>query len=129
MLRLSRVHRASLSVIVALATASPTIPVAAAPSGDGEATREACQKLGFEPGLREGRFASATGVASVGGVAPSAMYAPPPPSASPKQRAAGRAMNEMTATARRHPGPIPQPRPGDIETERYPNATPNPVKR
>jgi len=134
MLQSSRAHRVSLSVIVALATASPTVPVVAAPTGDGVPTADACQKLGFSS-AREARDAGRFGGMMAPGsrAAPSIAYAappPPPPGPYPRQAPKSAAMAEIAVTASRSVGPPPStPQPGDIETERYPNATPNPVKR
>ncbi|MFN3521929.1 MAG: vWA domain-containing protein [Phenylobacterium sp.] len=114
----------SVSVVLLAALTAASAPAGAAPRAgvlDGEVTPEACARLGFPAASgAEVRFGSPR----VGLAAPPP---PAPPMASPMVQ--GRigefkaGPQEVTVTASRRRGP---PR---VETERYPDATPNPVKR
>ena len=133
------VQRLLLTSLLVVATASPvSAPVAAAPDPR-EPTPEACSRLGFNisggeefdgrmrsPMMRAAPMQAPRGAANVqesvvvtgkrverqARDAARTPYAPPPPA---PPSIAGAYM--------------PQTRPGDIETERYPHAVANPVKR
>src|SRR5688572_8363462 len=99
MFRKPRAHRVSLSVIVLLATASPTAPTVAAPSGDGTPTADACAKLGFSQASdreRDRRMVGGRTMAYAGSP-------PPPPSPYPQQAPKSAAVNEMVVSASRAP--------------------------
>lgn len=135
---MTRPLRIAASALLALSVAAPTAAVptfAAATPRDGEATPAACAPLGFDLNqrhqttiVRRGRIAPLPGVP-----APPPPPPPPPPPATiqPAQRDArieysAPAVNEIVASGSRVlPGVTPPP----ADTERYPDATPNPVKR
>ena len=130
----------TLSAFLALTVAAPALAAPPAPAGlplDGPATPEACARLGFT---------------SLGGRDPAwrgaPQYAPPPPPAAPApgtrqaipplpvppvQRRVDQPSQSVTITgsAVGRPAPVfgPPPMGPQVDTERYPDATPNPVKR
>ncbi len=111
----TRLRRLLLTAVAALAAAAPAAaPVAAAPES-GDPSPEACQRLGYDIRAASqplyanramagqafaGRIASADSKSAAGPMAP-----PPPPSMAP----------------------YPQPR--ELDTERYPHAVANPIRR
>jgi len=127
-----------ISLILAAAASPVSAPVVAAPDPR-EPTPEACGRLGFDisgaqerdgrmrsPMMRAAPMQAPRGAANVqesvvtgkrverqARDAARTPYAPPPPAPPPSIAGAF----------------APQPRPGDIETERYPHAVANPVKR
>ncbi|WP_310538844.1 VWA domain-containing protein [Phenylobacterium sp.] len=95
---------------------------------DGAATPAACEALGFPKA--DDRRDSYSRRGRIGGgamYAPSMAMAPPPPPPPPSPYPAARAapMQEILATGGYRPGPMP----GEINTERYPNAQANPIKQ
>jgi len=107
----------SALVLILTATQGPVAAARPSPALDGAPTPEACAKLGFES--RPSRsFASG---------AYAAMPPPPPPSpmmAAPEMRA----LPAPPAALARIAPPVFET-PAQRDTERYPNATPNPVRR
>ncbi len=109
-----------LTVTASLLAASASPTAFAAPSAvlDGQPTPAACERLGFKPSAynEEARFVRGRAGAAVPGAgflakpAPQMLIAPAPPLP---------------------PGimPYPGPRPGAVETEKYPSAVANPIKR
>jgi len=131
------VQRLLLTALAAVMTAAPSAaPVAAAPDSQAPSI-DACSRLGFDISRdqeRDGRRMSMRAPSQGMGYA----GAPPPPPPSPMMMAppaSGKSapLNEAAVTARRtapsSPNYFPSPRPGDIETERYPHAVANPIKR
>lgn len=139
--------KAATTALLCLALAAPaaTQPALAAPgpspAQDGEATPAACRAYGFvlpeerfapprrvappisvPPTRKEDRLAYAAPPPSPPPPPPPPMPAPPPPPPPPAVSApAGTSGNIVVAGSRIRPGPV--------ETERYPDATPNPVRR
>ncbi|WP_374513741.1 von Willebrand factor type A domain-containing protein [Brevundimonas sp.] len=132
--------KAAVAALLCLALAAPatTGPAVAAPASgpaqDGEATPAACRAYGFTlPGDR-GRLDRPMRVAPAG----SAMHGPPPPPPPPVPMAppppvVAPAAGEIVVSGSRvpgGPGHIVAPGPRVVaDTERYPDATPNPVRR
>ncbi len=149
MLQSPRPVRLGLSAATALSLlATPTVPVAQ-PQG-GAATPEACERLGFASYRSDDQAQAPSSGRKIAGSAPAyGPPAPPPPPPPPPQQMALPAIpplpvppvrhriapptppsqsrvQELVVTASRVPG---QPPAGAIETERYPGAVSNPVKR
>ncbi|WP_293495235.1 VWA domain-containing protein [Phenylobacterium sp.] len=106
--------------------------MAAPANRDGAPTPTACEALGF-PKADHRRDSYSRRGRMVGGAmyAPPAMAMPPPPAPPPAPYPATRAspMQEMVVTGSvRSAQVMPSPRPGDINTERYPHAQANPIK-
>lgn len=132
----------TLSVFLALSVAAPALAAPPAPAGlplDGPATPDACARLGFpaygEAAGRRGPYAlppsppplqptpSPRGEIS----APSIPPLPIPPVERRVEQPRAPQSVVVTGSAIGRPAPYPgQPR---VDTERYPDATPNPVKR
>lgn len=136
--------RAATAALLCLALAAPatTQPALAAPgpspAQDGEASPAACRAYGFTLPEDRRQFDRPMRAAPAG----SAMYGPPPPMPppppppvpmAPPPPVAAPAAGEILVSGSRVPGA-----PGHIvgpgrqvapDTERYPNATPNPVRR
>ena len=137
--------KAAVATLVCLALAAPatTVPAAATPAQeaprDGEATPAACRAYGFV--LPEERFAPPRPVPPTVAIPPNrkedrlAYGAPPPPPPPmappppppPAMMAAPVVSAEIAVTGSRIRPPVGRPAPAD--TERYPDATPNPVRR
>lgn len=143
---MSRPLRIAASALLALSVAAPTSAVpsfALASPRDGEATPAACAPLGFD--LTKGQSTTVRrGMPSLprlpalpaplNGAPPPPPPPPPPPSSPPplsrpavtSQAEVRAALNDVVITGSRVlPGMTPPP----ADTERYPDATPNPVKR
>ncbi|MDP2215195.1 VWA domain-containing protein [Phenylobacterium sp.] len=108
---------------VGLAGLMASAPMAAAASRnagglqlDGDPTSEVCARLGFRAPDRRGLWSS-------GSPPPPGMAAPMPSMAAPPVMAAP--MSERSARTPAWPRPVP----GPSDTERYPEATANPIKR
>jgi len=115
----------ALRLITAASTPAPAI-AAPLPIRDGEPTAEACASVGYS--LRTHREDDRYAHRRMGG----RMFpAPPPPPPSPMVMASPSvALHEMAiAPAKSMPHPGYSQMAGDVETERYPHATANPVKR
>ena len=126
--------RSTLSVLLAATVAGPTLAAPPAPPRlplDGPATPEACARLGFpaygEAGGRRGAYALPP--------VPSPLQPPPSPRAPMASPSIPPLPVPPVAMRLEQPRPqsvivtgsrIDQPR---VDTERYPDATPNPVKR
>ncbi|MCC7266978.1 MAG: VWA domain-containing protein [Caulobacteraceae bacterium] len=96
---------------------------------DGDPTPDACARLGFAPDAARDEYRGRL-VGSVASSRPTLppTYAPPPPPPPPSAAP----MQEMSVTASKRmapPGYPYSPPPGSIDTERYPDAVANPVKR
>ena len=129
------VQRLLLTALAAVMTAAPSAaPVAAAPDPQ-EPSIDACRRLGFDisrdqehDGRRMSMRAPSQGMGYAGAPPP-----PPPMMVAPPASGKSAPLNEAAATAQRaspsSPNYFPGPRPGDIETERYPHAVANPIKR
>lgn len=143
----SRVARLSLILLTAL-TVAPTPPGAFArtPVMDTDPSPEVCRRLGFESygETRRGvsRMVGASPVAAgqaYASASPQALAPPPPPPPPPpasverrlEDSRRGRVDELVVSAAKARPGMLPpQPyRPLPQETERYPHAVQNPVKR
>jgi Ca-activated chloride channel family protein len=139
-----RVLKSGLAVFLALSVGAPagTVPslaLAQTTSGDGEATPAACRAYGFElePPQPPIQRAYAPAPMTGAGAPPLALpiaptkkqerlpYAPPPPPPPPPPSGAPVALNEIVVSGSRVIGP----RAPVVDTERYPDATPNPVRR
>lgn len=133
-----------LALCVATAAAGPAPAFAAPAIRDGQPTAEACEALGFhapDPERDYRRYRGGRGVYPAPMMAPPPApqaNAPPPPMIPPLpippvQKRTGppaAAVQEMVVTsAARRPAPGSTRLAGDIETERYPHAQANPVKR
>ncbi len=119
--------------------AAPTTALTPRPAtGDGTVSVEACRELGFDITRRQvDRYAQQRMAA------PSPTYAPPPPPPPPPPveiqgvtvtgsrtvRQDFESVAPVTTTGRSGPTIPHGPPPGSVETERYPDATVNPVKR
>ncbi len=135
--------KAALTGLICLALAAPatTAPAVAAPvrdaPRDGEATPAACRAYGFvlpEERRRPPVYGSAArGSAQAYAVPPPAPMPPPPPPPRPAVASETGALDEIAVTGSRvprAPGHIVGPGPRVVpDTERYPDATPNPVRR
>jgi len=144
----SRPFRRVLSAATAISLlVTPTVPIAQ-PEG-GAVTSEACERLGFPSYRRDAPLQPATGGRPVAAYSPAYRTAPPPPPSPPpphpiaspsipplpvppvERRIAPptppsqQRIEELVVTG----GRIAQPRAGAIETERYPAAVSNPVRR
>ncbi|WP_333591384.1 vWA domain-containing protein [Brevundimonas sp.] len=138
-----RVLKSGLAVLTALSIGAPagTVPssaLAQTTNGDGEATPAACRAYGFEleppaPPIQRA-YAAAP---AVGGTAPPLArpipptkkqervpYAPPPPPPPPPSGAPV-VLNEVVVSGSHVMGRLPSA----ADTERYRDATPNPVRR
>lgn len=136
----SRLRTVSMIVLAGLVASAPIAATEAQPIRrpgpppiirDGEPTAAACEALGFRLGAEQddyrgrvvgGRMANRSMASPSVGLPPPPP--PPPPSAAP--------MQEMSVTASKRmapPGYPYGPPPGTIDTERYPDAVANPVKR
>ncbi|HYD45120.1 MAG TPA: VWA domain-containing protein [Phenylobacterium sp.] len=128
--------------MIALAGLVASAPIAATeaqpirrpmpPVHDGEPTPAACAALGFrqdpDQDAARGRFAGMT--ASRQAARPSVGLPPPPPPPPRPALAAPTQEVVVTASKRMAPSAYPYgPPPGAIDTERYPDAVANPVKR
>lgn len=113
-----------LTLSLAALLAAPPM-ASAAPRGplDGQPTAEACARLGFRP--KEPRNLWASGSPPPPGMAAPMMTPPPPPP--PPMAPMERRMAAPSAYGSGAYGPgLPV---ASVDTERYPNATPNPVRR
>lgn len=140
------VRSVSVASLAALAAASvPTTPTIAQPAyRDGAPSPQACEALGFQVdgNARDVRYSAPSYARGGRGAqqipplpappvqkrldAPKSAYAPPPAPPPPPSVAP---MQEMVvASGRVRPGPSVYA-PPRTETERYPNAQPNPIKR
>ena len=128
MATMTAIRRASAAILAAL-TAAPAPAAFAAPRAlDGPATPLACTRLGFSPATERGEM-------RVGMPAPSYAAPPPPPlplpspqpSPQPSPMASPR-VGDLAAGKIATPGGFLPPH-APVDTERYPDATPNPVKR
>jgi Ca-activated chloride channel family protein len=147
----SRNRRVSLAVLAAVATvAPPAAPLMAAAPDARAVSPDACARLGYtveRESDRYGRNRSLVHAPSMGGYAagPPAQVAPQPRSSLQEMVVSGQ-RSAAPATEKRAPEPgpgrmIPPPAPpppgiaflgtppGSVETERYPHAAGNPVKR
>ncbi|MCA0368377.1 MAG: von Willebrand factor type A domain-containing protein [Proteobacteria bacterium] len=138
---MSRSIRAAVAALLGAALAAPPAAVPAValaePVRDGVATPAACAPLGFqleEPSqvddivLTASRTQGRSAAARVGPPPPPPPAPPPPPPPPPPGAVVGAdAMSVVPSLPRPIPGPTRQVAPAD--TERYPDATPNPVKR
>jgi len=106
---------ASAALMAGSPASAPTVRAEA----PGEPVLEGCEALGFHPGREEYDLAP---LRSVLGAAPG-LAAPPPP---PMVASQAPALNAPKATGHAYPYGPPA---GTIETERYPHATSNPIKR
>ncbi len=149
----SRRHPTSLTLaaVAALMTAAPA-PVVAAPvpppQRDGTPTDAACRAFGFNltppappisrrppppvavpiaPTMKQDRVEYTGPPVIVPGPPPPPVGAPPPPPPPPPPPGAAHEMVVSGSRIAHRPPGIPAPPPAD--TERYPDATPNPVKR
>ncbi|WP_312599234.1 von Willebrand factor type A domain-containing protein [Brevundimonas sp.] len=127
---MSRLVRIAALSVLSLSVAAPpaALPsVALAKPLDGEATPAACLPLGFsleaEPDVQD---LVVTGTRVQGRTTTNAPLAPPPPP--PPSPAPPAAMTGNAGVTGFRVSPI-TPAPPRAETERYPDATPNPVKR
>lgn len=139
-----RVLKSGLAVVLALGVGAPagTVPSLALAQGatsDGEATPAACRAYGFELERPRPPIQRAYAAPMVGGVAPPSLQQreavpspppppPPPPPSPPPSAAASGAVNDVVVSGSRVRGHPAAP-PPVADTERYPDATPNPVKR
>lgn len=129
----------ALALVSAFALAgAPTAP-ASRTIGDGQVSPERCRQLGFEIGDGPGVYRPGGRMTGpVAGLPPP----PPPPSVAPSPLqapalpplpvppVAKRAEEVVVTGSRFAPGPIlPGPRPGAVETERYPSVASNPIRR
>ncbi len=136
------------SLTALLATSVPAVPVEAQPAvRDGKPTPQACEALGFNVSNDERGDRRVRGLGPQRSMPAPMMYAPappPPPPPAPPLRAdippipplpippvQSRAPQEVAVTAaKRLPGaPVPSYAPLRVETERYPNAVSNPIRR
>lgn len=129
---LKRLSAAALAGLTAVTSASP-IAAQTPRIVDGAPTADACAALGFAPAQ-----ARQTGPRLIGAIQPSRTYAPAPPPPPPPAVAGPvgksaplpvppvqRRIEELVVTSSRIPaGPAIQP-----DTERYPNATANPIRQ
>lgn len=117
---LSTIHRAALSVAILMAHATISAPASAGSrDDDGAPSARACEEFGFapQPDIPDG-YSTMSG---------SAMMLPPPSSPAPAMPAMRRSVDAYYAPMAggvAFGGNFA----GGIDTERYPNATPNPVK-
>ena len=120
---LSKLTRLALCLTTASALPGPAIS-GSPPIRDGEPTNQACEALGFHPSSWEARSGNHLGRAPP-------LRRPVPSAAKVAQPSSPMVMHEMAVGDMRtrgmpHPPPSPAPpRPGDIETERYPHAVLN----
>ncbi len=132
---LSLARRLLLTAVAATFAAAPaSTPVIAAPE-QGEVTPEACRQLGYEVSSPERDDFRRSG--RLGGY--SAMPAAPlaAQSSAPRRRAEEVVVTDAKSANRPYPAPppppgivMPSPLPaGAVETERYPHAVSNPIKR
>lgn len=125
-----RVLKSGLAALLALSVAAPAgaVPSLALTQGatsDGEANPAACRAYGFEL-ERPAPFQRAySAVPVVGAAASPPVPAPPPP---PLSHLASTTVNEIVVSGSRVGGRPVTP-PSAADTERYPDAMPNPVKR
>ena len=136
---MSRTIRIAALSVLSLSFAAPPVAmpsVALAKPLDGEPTPAACRPLGFElPVRREAEDVVVTASRIQGRSSTSAPPAPPPPPppppppsyAPPPAAMAGSVAVTGSRVSPITPAPAPPSAPAD--TERYPDATPNPVKR
>jgi Ca-activated chloride channel family protein len=148
----SRNRRVSLAVLAAVATAAPpAAPLLAAAPDARAVSPDACARLGYEVGRDNDRYGTTRSRAhapSVGGYAarPPALAAAPQPSrtldvtvtAQRRESPPVEKRIEEPKPGRMIPPPPPPPPPGiafpgppagAVETERYPHAADNPVRR
>jgi len=127
------VQRLLLTALAAVMTAAPSAAAVAAAPDPGEPSADACSRLGFDISRdqeRDGRRMSMRAPAQAYGSTAAISPLPVPPAPPPPPAVVA---NEAVVTSKRV-GPsggafLPGPRPGDIETERYPHAAANPIKR
>ncbi|MDP3174575.1 MAG: VWA domain-containing protein [Phenylobacterium sp.] len=138
----------ALAALASLAAMGPVSAPQAQPRyAPDQPTPDACARLGYAPGGSERddmRRSRASG--GLSGAYPSPTYAPPPPPPPPRGRAPDMPSSipplplplvekriEQSAPQAMAGGgrfaPPSQSQAGAVDTERYPNATPNPVKR
>lgn len=140
----TRLLRAAGVSLLALAVAAPaaTPGLAAAPQ-DGPVTPEACAALGFAAPAQEQLTVSAKRRTQTSGVQPRPAFAPPANMTAPPPLPIPPVREAFAGPPPPPPPPPPSvayrvappvissvpPVPGDRDTERYPNAAANPVKR
>jgi len=122
-----------------LAASVPPGPVAiAAPAGrDGQPTAAECARLGFQTGDGDDRGGWGRPRGGIASGVMTAMPPPPPPPPPPAPMAEARDSSiTVTAQARKSgpagtptPGYPSGPPPGTVETEKYPGAASNPIRR
>jgi Ca-activated chloride channel family protein len=142
---------AASAVLMSLGAPAP-VPAQASSGVDGEPTAESCAAVGvrlergaYEDGgamLSKARPSRAMAMASP--PPPPPPMTPPPPPPSPADMASSASLSEITVTAQRRTeniqnvpvavtalsgGVVAQAAPEPPDTERYPNATPNPIKQ
>ena len=138
------VRSVSVVSLAAFAAASmPAAPVAQPVYRDGLPTREACEALGFPTSEGRGEMRLARPLPRAGGFSgmpqipplpvppvekriPTPELAPAPPPPPPPSPSLASPMQEMVVTGSRLPPGAPRP---PADTERYPNAVANPIKR
>jgi len=138
--------KTSLTAVMALCLAAPMapLPAIAGPASqafdpnrpvDGEATQAACAPYGFNLNRSVRGDVMTRAPSRPGTVSPVPMPAPRPAPPPPPISMTAPAMSEIAVTGNRitRPGPISAPPSGlpprPVDTERYPDATPNPVRR
>lgn len=150
---MSHISRAALAVLIGLSFVAPPVAlpsVALAKPMDGEATPAACGPLGFDlrpsapmpalvrrvapagppvmvaPTRKEDRVEYTGPPVNLPGPPPPPAPPPPPPAPPAPMRPTVMQNNVVVTGSRIMPGGIA---PAPADTERYPDATPNPVKR
>lgn len=128
----------TLALVSAMALAgAPAAPATGRALGDGQVSPERCRELGFEVNGPGARPRTTYPLARSAGLPP-----PPPPAASSQSTppfglppAEKRLEEVVVSSSAFAPGSAPSkpmfpgPPPGTIETERYPNAIANPIRR